>query len=245
MKNQLGEWQPVKHIITFQRCHDGEPVKKRIYFSKPKSELSASESGMLYLLADAKYFIRHAIFQRKMEAAIQAAPNKYWIVKIENADMELKASFSCAEIIRSPLTDEEKRMVEAEVRKENPATSAPPTAIVPDTGAGAQRPKATTSAAKIAAAVEKKLAPAFKKIDRKLPAVQKQNRIHKNRVKTFQKVGHANKGKRKVPSNKIRQTFKEISSSPEWAGKRTAQIAETARRLRIGTRTVYRRLSDR
>ena len=69
-------------------------------------------------------------------------------------------------------------------------------------------------------------------------------KVRNNRVKHLGNIGRANKGKRNVPTSKIRQTFKEISSSPEWAGKRMPQITATARRLGISARTVERRLKE-
>ena len=95
----------------------------------------------------------------------------------------------------------------------------------------------------IAKAVREELAPDFKKIHRKLPAVEKQKKIHNKRVKRLREVGRANKGKRRVSVVKIRQTIKELL--PSHNAKRTAAKVATATKLSISVSTVERGLRRR
>jgi hypothetical protein len=79
-------------------------------------------------------------------------------------------------------------------------------------------------------------------IHRKLPAVENLVKVRNERKKRVHKLGVANTGKRTVPTNLIRKTFKELFPP---GSKRTAAIAATAARLGIGQRTVERRLKTR
>ena len=97
--------------------------------------------------------------------------------------------------------------------------------------------------AAVAKAVRTELAPEFTKIHRKLPAVEKQKKIHNKRVKRLREVGRANKGKRRVSVVKIRQTFKELL--PSHNAKRTAAKVATATKLSISVSTVERGLRRR
>lgn len=118
------DWRPVNYIITLKRCAGGKEREQIVYFSREEPPLPEGlMSGMFYLLKDERLLIRHAMHQANMELATKLAPNKYWHVEITNAKTdELRAKFPEAEIAeRYPLTPDEKRMVDAVIKKENPA----------------------------------------------------------------------------------------------------------------------------